>query len=115
MTTTSPRQQTAPALRGEQLRELRAALYEQRSFRLEQLAELTAAPDGILDEINARLHAGARFALAQIESALDRMDAGRYGACVRCGARIPFERLEILPMAALCVPCRRSSDEPSGR
>jgi RNA polymerase-binding transcription factor DksA len=119
MTTAQPldtRQQAPAALSADQLRELRAALHEQRSFRSEQLAELAhAAPAGdAVDEIAARLRAGARFALAQIEAALERMDTGRYGLCVRCAARIPFERLEILPMAGLCVHCRRNHDEQGG-
>jgi RNA polymerase-binding transcription factor DksA len=41
--------------------------------------------------------------LAQIRDALDRMDAGTYGKCERCGKDIPEARLNAVPFATLCV------------
>jgi DnaK suppressor protein len=41
----------------------------------------------------------------QIQAALDRIDEGSYGFCEDCGARIPEERLAVLPYAAHCVQC----------
>ena len=49
---------------------------------------------------------GARD-LAQVEAALERLDAGTYGRCVGCGARIAPERLEALPWADRCIDCQR--------
>ncbi|MGA8360590.1 MAG: TraR/DksA C4-type zinc finger protein [Candidatus Dormiibacterota bacterium] len=43
--------------------------------------------------------------VAEIDHALERIDAGAYGRCVACGTAIPVERLEAVPWAALCVPC----------
>jgi DnaK suppressor protein len=43
--------------------------------------------------------------VAEIDQALERLDAGTYGRCVRCGRPIPDERLAAVPWAALCVPC----------
>jgi DnaK suppressor protein len=43
--------------------------------------------------------------VADIDQALERLDAGAYGLCVTCGTPIPAERLEAVPWAALCVPC----------
>ncbi len=43
--------------------------------------------------------------VADIDQALERIDAGTYGVCIRCGNPIPDERLEAVPWAALCVPC----------
>src|ERR1700680_2573848 len=43
--------------------------------------------------------------VAEIDQALERIDAGTYGRCVSCGESIPAERLEAVPWAALCVPC----------
>ena len=43
--------------------------------------------------------------VADIDSALERLDAGTYGSCVICGIAIPGERLLAVPWAALCVPC----------
>lgn len=45
-----------------------------------------------------------------IQSALARIQTGHYGACMRCGARLPAERLEALPYALFCVPCQSSEE-----
>ena len=87
---------------------LRSALLQQRRFRIQQLADLRRAEPGdpAQEEVAETLRHGARVALAGIEAALARMDHGRYGDCVQCGAQIPVERLEILPAVALCMTCQ---------
>lgn len=47
----------------------------------------------------------ARSELSQIESAMARVEAGTYGVCVTCGARIPEIRLRVRPFAEQCVTC----------
>jgi DnaK suppressor protein len=93
---------------GQHLPTLRAALLQQRRFRAEQLTDLRAAAPGdpAQEEVVETLRRGARIALTGIEAALDRMNRGRYGACVECAAPIPLERLEILPAVALCTTCQ---------
>ena len=49
-----------------------------------------------------------RESLVEIDSARERLDAGRYGVCERCGGPIPEPRLEVRPTASLCVPCATS-------
>ena len=46
--------------------------------------------------------------LADVERALEKVADGTYGLCDRCGASIPDERLEAIPMATLCVRCASS-------
>ncbi len=41
--------------------------------------------------------------LRLIESALARIDNGRYGYCLKTGKPIPKERLEAIPYALYCV------------
>jgi RNA polymerase-binding transcription factor DksA len=43
--------------------------------------------------------------VAEIDQALERVEAGTYGRCVMCGNAIPVERLAAVPWAALCIPC----------
>lgn len=115
MTTTLPRLAGAerPALSAHQLTALRAMLEEQRAFRTEQLAELQLVPATPVSpanqEIVVSLIFGARAALFDVEGALQRMDDGTYGSCVDCGDQLDEHRLEILPQAALCMPCQRSA------
>jgi DnaK suppressor protein len=51
--------------------------------------------------------------VAEIDQALERLDAGTYGRCVACGTQIPAERLHAVPWAAHCVPC--SAKRPAHR
>jgi RNA polymerase-binding transcription factor DksA len=46
-----------------------------------------------------------RERLQEVEAALQRLDEGSYGVCVRCGAAIAEGRLEARPTALLCVRC----------
>ena len=41
--------------------------------------------------------------LADIEHALERIDAGTYGTCEACGKPIDDDRLEAVPAARFCV------------
>ena len=49
--------------------------------------------------------------LQQIEGALARIRADRYGICMECSQLIPHARLEALPWAVLCVPCQEKRDK----
>lgn len=46
--------------------------------------------------------------IASVSRALERIERGTYGECVRCGADIAAARLEARPEAALCIDCARS-------
>lgn len=48
--------------------------------------------------------------LKLIDSALLRINNGRYGICLRCGKRIPHERLEAIPYAFMCVNCKSANE-----
>ena len=48
--------------------------------------------------------------LQQIDNALDRINKGTYGRCVKCGKEIPQERLEVLPYALMCVNCASAQE-----
>jgi RNA polymerase-binding protein DksA len=49
-----------------------------------------------------------RDTLREVEAALERMDAGTYGRCQKCGQPIAEERLEALPATRLCIVCKRA-------
>lgn len=47
-----------------------------------------------------------RDVVRQIDGALERIESGTYGICVRCGKPINPERLEALPYAEYDVECQ---------
>jgi DnaK suppressor protein len=57
-------------------------------------------------ERDLALSAQARAAIEQIDLAVEKIHAGTYGQCEKCGTAIPKERLRALPHAALCVKCK---------
>ena len=46
---------------------------------------------------------------AAVDGALGRIARGDYGACIRCGGPIGFERLDARPFAELCIACAREA------
>jgi DnaK suppressor protein len=57
------------------------------------------------DKLDAVLHERAQARLTQITAAFRRFDTGAYGVCARCGDRISFNRLMVMPEATLCMTC----------
>ena len=47
---------------------------------------------------------------AQVERAIERLDAGSYGRCEQCDGAIPPARLEAFPAVTTCVDCKRRSE-----
>jgi len=49
--------------------------------------------------------------LQKIAAALQRIEAGDYGYCVRCEEEIAIKRLEFDAATPLCIDCASKSDE----
>ncbi|MEV4184192.1 TraR/DksA C4-type zinc finger protein [Streptosporangium canum] len=95
-----------------QLEELRALLHERLAAARAERDSLTegdqvpgpATADGPVP-LAWRRAERARKAVAEIEAAIDRLDFGLYGTCLRCGAFIALERLRRAPHARHCAVC----------
>ncbi len=107
--------------------QIRAALLSARAETARTIASLTADFDAVVrastdanadDEHDpegstvaferaqlAALLAAARADLAEIDSAIDRLNDGSYGRCEQCGTAIGQERLLARPAARRCVQC----------
>ncbi|MHB9293751.1 putative RNA polymerase-binding transcription factor DksA [Hollandina sp. SP2] len=48
--------------------------------------------------------------LKLIDSALTRIQQGKYGLCMKCGKRIPQDRLEAIPYALMCIDCKTAEE-----
>ncbi|KHK96097.1 molecular chaperone DnaK [Microbacterium mangrovi] len=105
-------QERAAALE-ETLAHLDLDVEEMRAERADGVADDEHDPEGVtLSAEWQRIDALRRSALAeqvQIQSALGRVADGTYGVCIRCGKRIPAGRLEVRPMAAMCVECTEAT------
>ncbi|HKN86447.1 MAG TPA: TraR/DksA C4-type zinc finger protein [Nitrospiraceae bacterium] len=107
-------------------REIVSALQQQRSELLRLVTakplsegiEITACPD-LNDQATAEmdqhfmlsLKERERNLLKQIDSALARLAADRYGICEECGEEIPLRRLQARPMTTLCIACKTLQEE----
>ena len=49
--------------------------------------------------------------LGMIDSALTRIKQGKYGLCMKCGKKIPHERLEAIPYALMCIECKTAEEK----
>ena len=49
--------------------------------------------------------------LRSIDSALTRIQQGKYGLCIKCSKKIPPERLEAIPYALMCVDCKAAEEK----
>ncbi len=118
---------THPVEEDGQVQEARSRLEAERDQTLSRLATLTDSFDSMVaasldtnadDEhdpegatiaferaqIGALVHQ-TRHHVAEIEAALQRLDAGAYGRCERCQEAIAEERLEARPVARTCLRC----------
>ena len=48
--------------------------------------------------------------LKLIDSALTRIKQGKYGLCIKCGKRIPTDRLQAIPYALMCIECKSEEE-----
>ena len=69
-----------------------------------------------MEREKAFLFAGQkRKRLEEIAVALERIDAGSFGFCEVCGGPIPERRLEAMPGATTCVPCKEKLEKQQPR
>jgi RNA polymerase-binding protein DksA len=48
--------------------------------------------------------------LKLIDSALTRIEQGKYGLCMKCSKKIPQDRLEAIPYALMCIECKTAEE-----
>lgn len=86
-----------------------AAIEEMRLARSLTFADDEHDPEGSMVSLDqardAALLERTEQTLTELAAAQERLAAGAYGVCERCGRAIPPERLLARPDARLCVPC----------
>ena len=61
-------------------------------------------------ELDQTLGENADHVVAEIDEALERIEAGTYGTCAVCGGSDPEGRLEAIPYATLCLDDKRRQE-----
>jgi DnaK suppressor protein len=85
--------------------------YQQLEERLQQKADYGPGRGDPLVyewELTLAMKQEAQVRIQTIRQALQNLEEGRYGICSQCGNPIDPERLEIFPLAAMCIGCARS-------
>jgi RNA polymerase-binding protein DksA len=62
-------------------------------------------------EIDYSLEENSEHVLGAVRQALERIENGTFGTCVRCGKQIAEERLEAIPYATRCIDCQRLAEK----
>lgn len=74
------------------------------------LRELEPRALPTVDPVAYQTAASHRAVIRQLTDALERVAAGTYGLCGRCGEPIAPARLEVLPQASACIECQSLVD-----
>ena len=105
----------------------RAALSDQRSAHLDGHSRVEHARELLLQDGDDATQRDAErevdFArtdrdavlLAEIDQALARLDAGRYGLCADCSEPIAMARLQSAPQSLRCVACESTHERGQPR
>ena len=91
-------------------------------LRRDQWQESDSGPADEIDSANTteeiETHAGliarAEEKLRFLDEAMTRLDAGKYGRCLKCRSAIPIERLIAIPFASYCLDCQEKLHRARG-
>lgn len=85
------------------------AILEQQESEFEESAQKDR-----ITRLISRLKERDRQKILEIDAALNRMAAGSYGKCQKCGREIGIKRLRALPATTFCINCA-AARESKGR
>ncbi|SRR5258708_30835281 len=64
------------------------------------------AANAYTKELMVSMSDNDRQLLKMIDEAVERMEGGSYGKCIRCENVLPEKRLEAVPWARFCIACQ---------
>lgn len=87
-----------------------------------KIEDLTLSTDDLADEVDLasselnqnvalRLRDRERLLLQKIEEALSKISDGTFGTCELCEDPIEVKRLEVRPVANLCIRCKEAQEK----
>lgn len=81
-------------------------LADERGSEMEESAQIDR-----ITRLRSQLNQRGQMMIREIETALERVAAGTYGLCGRCGEEIGLARLRALPTATLCIDCAKAIEK----
>jgi DnaK suppressor protein len=99
---------TLDAERSRLVRELGEAI--QAPGQMTYGSQAAAASQVFEQQRDLALRDRATQQLALVDAAIERLENGTFGVCIRCGGPIAAGRLEALPWAAHCIGCQSALD-----
>lgn len=89
--------------------ELQAKSYQQNEVDIDgdETDEIQA---NLIINVNNQLSSRDKEKLAQIESALKKIEGRTFGVCEECGDAIAEKRLEINPYFSTCISCAEQKE-----
>jgi len=90
---------------------IRSELDDMSSGEGRHLADMGESGDANDEEASFRILEIEGAELAQIDTALERIKEGTYGACADCEEPVGLERLKALPFANVCISCQRVREQ----
>jgi DnaK suppressor protein len=85
--------------------------FEREELEIHFIESVESAQKENLAQLIHKLDERGKEEIAEIELALTKMSAGRYGKCELCGKSIPIKRLKVLPSTRLCLNCAQKYEE----
>ena len=73
--------------------------------------EMDAASSEVNLQFTGRLREREQGLIGKIEAALEKIDEGSYGECMKCGEDIGVKRLKARPVAELCIECKSEQEQ----
>jgi DnaK suppressor protein len=89
----------------------RSADYGKQRLREDAEDLVDQATDSQAREVVYALSSAEGNMIRLIDGALERLDEGEYGVCISCGEPIQKRRLQAVPWATLCVPCKELQEQ----
>jgi DnaK suppressor protein len=74
--------------------------------------EVDSASQSTEKELLFELADNEKIIIDAIESALRRIEKGKYGKCESCGEKITEKRLEAIPWVRYCIGCQSKAEKP---
>jgi DnaK suppressor protein len=67
--------------------------------------------DRAASDVSLGRRESATHEVQQIDEALERVRDGSFGLCENCDLRIARDRIEAIPYARLCLPCKQEEEK----